>query len=296
MAPERNVREPDFAELDAEREVDLRGYWNALLARWWLPLAGLVAGLVIGYLLTLGGNQVYKASALVYLGQPFSGTAPIQGLPTNSTFVDKYVHSESAARVAAARAGLRPGQVRNNVSSKSVTGAKGALKAGQTPLFEITLTGKAPRKVQTATRSLADQVIRRISPYVDTKIRGYEALLTSLQQQIASNQKQIDQASAALGGSADLSPVEKLVLTTQANNAIQVQGQLTERRTETEQQLALSQQFERPSIQAPPVPVKTTARSTRNSMLVGAVIGLILGAFAALLWERVATRFRRDTV
>src|SRR5438105_674879 len=102
MPAETKLREPpDFTELDAEREVDLKRYWNALVDRWWLPLGGLVAGVIIGYLLALGGNQVYKATATLYLGQPFSGSTPIQSLNTNPATVNQMIHSEAAARVAA---------------------------------------------------------------------------------------------------------------------------------------------------------------------------------------------------
>jgi len=38
-------RDPD---LDAEREVDLGRYLDALVARWWLPVLGLLIGVVIG--------------------------------------------------------------------------------------------------------------------------------------------------------------------------------------------------------------------------------------------------------
>ena len=37
------------ADLDAEQEVDLGRYWNAVVARWWLPLAGLLVGALIGW-------------------------------------------------------------------------------------------------------------------------------------------------------------------------------------------------------------------------------------------------------
>ena len=89
---------PDFADLEEEREVDLRKHWNALAARWWLPVIGLVAGLIVGYLFTLGGNQVYEATATLYLGQPYSGTSPLQGLATNPTYVSQLIHSEAEAR------------------------------------------------------------------------------------------------------------------------------------------------------------------------------------------------------
>ena len=41
------LREP---ELDLEREVDVRQYASTVAARWWLPLLGIVAGVVLGYL------------------------------------------------------------------------------------------------------------------------------------------------------------------------------------------------------------------------------------------------------
>jgi uncharacterized protein involved in exopolysaccharide biosynthesis len=294
MAQQTKLREPpEFAELDAEREVDLRRYWNALATRWWLPLLGLVAGLVVGYLLSLGGNQVYRATATLYLGQPFSGNSPIQGLATNPTYVNQKVHSEASARIAAAKSGLRPGQVRNNVSTKTITGAKGAVKAGQIPLVEIMLTGAAPRKVQLATLSLANQVVNQLSGYVNTKVRGYEALLASLNAQLASNQTRIDDLKTTLAGSSGLSSLDRLLIVTQLDNAVQQNGTLLQNKSLTEQQLSLAQDVEKPRVVNPPIPVKTTARSTRNSMLVGGAIGLLLGLLAALIWEPVVTRLRR---
>jgi uncharacterized protein involved in exopolysaccharide biosynthesis len=290
----RERRPPDLDELDVEREVDLRGYWNALLARWWLPVAGVVAGLIIGYLFTLGGNQVYEATALVSLGTPYSGTSTVQGLPTNATYVDKLVHSEYAARIAAAKAGLRPGQVRNNVSTKSVGGAKGALKAGQTPLYEISLTGAVPRKVQIATLSLSNQVINQISGYVRTKISGFETLLASLNEQLDTNRLRINSLKRELANAKGLAPLNQLVIITQLDNAVQQSGTLYLSKTTTEQQLSLAKDVELPRIIAPPVPTKTTARSTRNSMLVGGVIGLILGIIAALVAEPVLRRVRKS--
>ncbi len=296
MPPETKVREPpEFAELDAEREVDLRRYWNALVTRWWLPLAGLVAGLIVGYLLSLGGNQVYKATAVLYLGQPFSGNSPVQGLSTNPSTVNEIIHSEASARKAAAAAGLRPGQVRNNVSSKTVTGAKGAIKSGQTPLVEISLTGKAPRKTAIATRVLAEEVVNENSVYVDTKIRTDKVLLASLEAQLASNQRHIDSLNAAIAGAQGLSPIDRLLLVTQADNAQTQNGQLVQNQVLTQQELSLAENIEKPRVIQQPVPVKTTARSTRNSMLVGGVIGLLIGLFAALLWEPVARRVSRAT-
>jgi uncharacterized protein involved in exopolysaccharide biosynthesis len=38
--------------------------------------------------------------------------------------------------------------------------------------------------------------------------------------------------------------------------------------------------------------VRTTARSRRNDVVVGALLGLLLGIIAALAWEPVAARRR----
>jgi uncharacterized protein involved in exopolysaccharide biosynthesis len=286
---------PDFAELDDEREVDLRKYWNALVARWWLPVVGLVAGLIVGYLFTLGGNQVYQATATLYLGQPYSGNSPIQGLATNPTYVSQVIHSQAEARRAAAAAGLRPGQVRNNVSTQTIAGAKGALKAGQTPLVSITLTGNSPKKVALATRVLAQDVIDQLSGFVDQKIAGYETLARSYKLQLASNRGRVASAQAAIkAAGGNVAPLDLLVLNSNLDAAIQEQGQLLQAQALNDQQLSQAQNVEKPQFVDRPVPVKTTARSTRNSMLVGGAIGLILGIIAALIWAPISRRVAKD--
>ena len=93
---ERRARpaEPTF---DAEQEVDLRRYWSTVTARWWLPLVGLIAGAVIGYLLSLGGANVFRAETIVYLGQPFYGGNQIPSPNTNPSAVRTIVNSAFTA-------------------------------------------------------------------------------------------------------------------------------------------------------------------------------------------------------
>jgi uncharacterized protein involved in exopolysaccharide biosynthesis len=290
---ERESKAPDFVDVDEEREVDVRRYWNALVARWWLPLVGLVAGLVVGYLFTLSGNQVYEATATLYLGQPYSGTSQLQGLATNPSYVSEVIKSEAEARRAAAAAGLRPGQVKNNVSTQTISGAKGALKAGQTPLVSITLQGNSPKKVAVATTFLANDIVNQLSGFVDQKIKGFETLDRSYKLQLASNKQRVAAAQAAIrSAGTDLSPLDLLVLNSNLDAAIQQQGQLFQAQALNQQLLSQAENVEKPQIVDRAIPVKTTARSTRNSMLVGGAIGLILGIIAALLWGPVAGRVR----
>src|SRR5256885_12435766 len=80
--PPSRTLPPDFAEED---EVDLGRYWRPIAARWWLLLAGIVVGLILGYLVSLSSGSVWQASALLYLGNPLSvgGGSPVSSLGQN---------------------------------------------------------------------------------------------------------------------------------------------------------------------------------------------------------------------
>ena len=170
---------------DAEREVDLRSAWTRITARWWLPVAGLVIGAVLGVLVSVGGGDVYRGRTLLYLGQPFttSGGGQIQSLATNPKTVSQIIRSEAALRRAAAASGLTLGQLRGNVTSQAVVSAGRARNVS--PLVEITVDAPARAKAERAADSLADSVIDSVSTYVDQKIE-------LLNRQIASSSAELD--------------------------------------------------------------------------------------------------------
>jgi len=91
---------------DAEQEVDLGRYWSAIVARWWLPLLGLIVGVIVGYLISLGGKQVWNASSTVYIGASYSiiGGNLLQGPQANPATVG------TIARAGLDRAGRREGR------------------------------------------------------------------------------------------------------------------------------------------------------------------------------------------
>ena len=63
---------------------------------------------------------------------------------------------------------------------------------------------------------------------------------------------------------------------------------------EARQLLNLAESVESSRVVEPAAAVKTTARSSRTSLLVGAVLGLLVGAIVALAAEPFAARRRRD--
>jgi capsular polysaccharide biosynthesis protein len=291
-ARERERRLPD---IDAEDELDVGRYWNALAERWWLPVLGLIGGIIVGYLLSVGGKQVYQAKATIYPGQPLSivGTTQIQSLSTNPSAVRQVVTSPYAQEIAERAAGLRPGSLRGHVTSAAVTGATVTSRlTGQSQLVTITVDGAQRRKIAIAANTLAKIATQRISAgYVAQKIATLKAQLASVNESLHSLDVLIRQYRAS-ASSAGLSPTDKLIIASQLNGAAQQRSQIVDQQVNTKQLLTLAQTVEQSSVLTPARSVKATARSRRNSALVGAAIGLLLGILAALLWEPAARRWR----
>ena len=272
-----STREPD---LEAEQEVDLGRYWSAIVARWWLLLAGLVVGALIGYLVSLGGKQVWDASATVYLGASYSvvGGTLLQGPQANPSTVGTIARAESSIEQAAAQAGMRPGDLRGNVSTTTISTGAGAstLRVTANPLVRITVQASTRRKAQIAANALAQVVVSRLSPYADRKIAGLQDRINADQQQVEAIQRQ-----ERSGADATAKAVFALHL-----------GDVLDDQLQAKQLLIQVQEVERPAVLTRAAATKTTARSRRNSVVVAAFLGLLIGLFAALAWEPLFRRRR----
>ena len=286
----------DSPDLDAEREVDLRRHWNTIATHWWLPLAGLAAGIVIGYLISLGGAQVYKAKAVVYLGQPLSGSGvQVQSQATNPTTVRQIVTSEATIAAVARRVGLKPSQLRGHIATQAVTGA--ITRLGQNPLVALTVTGHLRGKVGRAANALANMVTNSpaLASYSQTKITNLRTLVEGEQAALGALDASTRKLQAALKGGAGLSTAEQLILLGQLNGLQTQRLSIVDQLTTNQQQLALAEDVEAPQVITRGVATKTTARSRRNTVLVSALIGLILGGIAALLYEPARRVVRRHS-
>lgn len=264
---------------EAEQEVDFGRYGRLLVARWWLPVLGLVVGAVVGYALALGGNQQFKATTTVYLGQPYSasGNVQLQAAQTNPSTARQIAHSEVVVQKVARECKAKPGDLRGGISTQTISG--NIAKNGQTPLVSIGVLTKKRRLAACAANAFGHEVIDHISAFANQKIKNFSA-------QVTNDERQINQFNQALSSSA-LSVTDKLVL----------QGRLAQAeadRLSTSQLLTQAKIIEAPSILTGAAAQKVTARSRRNTVVVAALIGLIVGALAALLWDGVAVRLRRS--
>ncbi|MFN2471675.1 MAG: hypothetical protein ABR583_11955 [Gaiellaceae bacterium] len=290
----RGRREEHDIDVGPEQEVDVRRYWDRIAAHWWLPAAGLALGLALGFVLAAGGKQVYKAEATLSLGTPLTPTSnnQVPSFQTHPSVVREIITSEAALRRAARQAGLRVGQLRGKVSTQTIGGARRA-PSGQAQLTKISVTGSSRRKTARAANALAAIVVEDVSGYVNAKITGLERELQAQQSRIKSLDRRIATFDRAVRQSTNLPAVEQLVIVTQLGNLEERRAVAEESEAETTTLLALAEEFEKAQIIESAAATKTTARSTRNSMLVGGLLGLLLGALAALLWEPVM-RWRRD--
>lgn len=263
---------------EAEQEVDFGRYWRLLAARWWIAAAGLVVGAVIGYLIALGGSQVFKATATLYLGQPYtaSGNSQLQSAQTNPSAVRVVAHAESSIAKAASACKAKPGLFRGGVSTQTVSG--NIAKNGQTPFVSLTVQSKKRKVASCAANQLAATVVDKLSAFANQKLRNFE-------NQIAVFNNDITQINDALKNSS-VSSTDKLILLQRLTNDQQNKLNIS-------QLVVEANQVEKPYVLTGAHSTKVTARSRRNSVVVAALIGLVIGVIVALMWDGVAAGMAR---
>ena len=285
--------------LDEEQEVDLSSAWQRLKLRWWLPVGGLVVGAVVGIALALSGGSVWRAQTIVYLGQPFAplGGGQIQSLATNPRTVGEIIRSEAALKNASDASGIPVSRLRSGIATRELLAA-GQLR-GINPLMEITVKGSGKRKVELAAAALADRVTERVSVYVTEKVALLEEQVKTGEIQLAEVNARIRSAQAqqaAIIADRSIPLEQRLLVTSNLNSVITTadarRAAIQDATAEAGQLLNLAESVESSRVVEPAAASKTTARSSRSSLLVGALIGLIVGAIAALVVDPIAGRRR----
>ena len=276
---------------NAEREVDLRSGWARITARWWLPVGGLFLGAILGVLVSIGSGDVFKAEALIYLGQPFTpgGGGQIQNLQTNPKTVSEIIRSEAATRAAAAAAGMSPAGLRGNVTSTPVVQA-GQVARNFTPLVQIAVRAPTRVKSEKAADSYANTVTTEVVPYVDRKILLLKRQIANNESQLQDIGARIDSALAqqqAANADPTLSLAEKLLVSTNSNATVNAaesrRGSTVADLNGARQLLALAENVELSRVVQPAVAVRASATGRRNAAAIGGLAGLVLGAIAALI-------------
>lgn len=282
-------------DLGAEREIDLRSWLEALRNRWWIALAGLIVGALIGGVYSLSGGSTYNAVAYIAPGQAFnpSGSSPVLTYLTNQTAINTLATSAAAVEYAANKAGVPVGKLRGHVSTSAVnqTTSSSSSTNRNAVLVAIQVQLDKKLKAEEAAEALARFIkTETTSSYVRQSIGIYTTLINNLTQRQTTSQARVaalDRASKQPGLTLD----QQLLIAIQLDQAQATLGQTINSLETTKQQRILAQQVEQTQIIQHARAQKTTARSRRNSVVVGAVIGVLIGAIVAIV---VGLRSRRS--
>jgi hypothetical protein len=293
-APDKRERERD---VEAEQEIDLGRIWRSTIARWWLPLVGLVIGAIIGLLVSLGTGKQWKASAEVYLGQPLGvgSSAPVSSAPTSLGLATAYINSLYALRHASKASGIPVSRLNGKIAVKPILGLTGTKIGQPAPLMIISVTGAKAGETEKAAQDLSKLVVAQFQPYAAQKVKIIQERLNQEQAQIADvNQrlKEAQDAQARLATSAaDSALVASYaqIITTLSNERFASQSDITS----AKQSIAQAQGVEAPRIVSPALSANQGGPSRRSGVVIGAIIGFVLGLLAAILWDPIA-RMRRS--
>ncbi len=282
-------------DLGVEREIDLRRWKDAVLAYWWVAVAGLVLGIVVGSVYSLGGGTSYTASATIARGQVFNpaGTSSVLGYLSSPVAIQNFVTAPATLDKVATKIGIGAGELRGHVSVATLTDTGVPSTANTNSiLIQITVRLSKPKKAEDAANALAALVKSdTTSSYVRESIAQYKVKLGNYAARIKTLQTRIASVNAVLANPAGLTALDQLLVASELDSAEASLGQTLDSQTTVQQELTLAELVETTQIIPPPAKAqKTLARSRRNSVLFGALIGLVLGSIAATVYGLRARR------
>jgi uncharacterized protein involved in exopolysaccharide biosynthesis len=272
------------ADLGAEREIDLRRWRDAILARWWFVAAGLVAGLIIGGLYSLSGASNYQATVTIQPAQVFNPAGnPVLNYTSSPLAIQVLVTSSDALTKAAAKAHMPLAELQGHVSTSSISTIAGPVTIRGTVLIQVTVSLPQAKRAQDAANALGAYIEHATEgPYVKESLKIYQQRDITWTQRLNSAQRAINSYDSTIA-TTKLSAFDKLVLVTELDAAIERQGNLQDKLIANQQAQTLAQQIELAQIINPAAAAKVTSRSRGTSLLFGALIGVIVGAIVALV-------------
>lgn len=294
------------AQPPPSREVRVSDYARRVARRWYVVVAAVVIAVGLVFLRAVSGNtNQATATAIVYLGQPIgpSGGGVITQTPqANPQIAVSYVRSPQVLQKAAARAGIHASlgsHVSVIATNPSVGGTAGANTKGGSGAPTISITVEGPwsrRAVQTATESLANQLLAFENRYPTSKRELLTARISSEKVQVASLKSQLVKAQAAVAAieKSSLGPEQKAAT---AGPWSQVLATVTIRLGDQSTQLANDQislqtvtSIESAQFISHAAAHSVGAVKRRSSLVIAAFIGLIVGIGLALLWDALRVR------
>jgi hypothetical protein len=285
-------------DLEAEQEIDLGRIWRSTIARWWLPLLGLVVGAIIGLLVSLGGGKQWKATGEVYLGQPLGvgSSSPVSSAPTSLGLATAYINSLYALRHASKASGVPVSRLNGKITVKPILGLTGTKIGQPAPLMLISVTASKAKEAQKAAEDLSKLVVAQFQPFASQKVAIIQDRLTQEEAQIGDINRRLAEAQDAMvaaakaGGNSQNVINWSTIVATLSNQRFASQSDITS----AKQSIAQARGVEAPRIVSPALSANQGGPSRRSGVLIGAIIGFVLGLLAAILWDPVARTVRSN--
>jgi capsular polysaccharide biosynthesis protein len=266
---------PSF-DPEAEQEVDFGRYLRLLAAAGgssWPGFSSEPSSVAVAP----GGTQTFKAIATLYLGQPYSASGNVSSRPRRRTeHCPPDRPPEIVIDKVAAQCKAKPGDFRGGISTQTISGS--IVRNGQTPLVSVAVQAKKRRLAACVANGLAREVVDRLVGVREPEDQQLPGADHERPAQDQRNQR----------GASELVAVADRQARPSAPASSAEDAKLS-----TSQLLLQASQVEKPKILTGAAAQKVTARSRRNTLVVSALIGLVLGAIVALLWDGVAAGLAR---
>jgi capsular polysaccharide biosynthesis protein len=276
--------------------IDVGSWFKTLLRNWWVILALVVLGAVVGGVVTMLTPKEYSATSSVYIGQTTDALGQaMAGLNSNPKAATQLLASQALLDQAAQATGMKMTSSRlrreTTVETPSQT-IKTSVSAVNIVVITVTDTKKV--RATAAANALADTLVAKLSPSVEAKV-------TLLEQQLAQGSKAEAAATARSNASqAAITAIAKgggtaaekaaaaapYVAVSQAAASELATWQVADQATAL--RLEVAKTVEVPQIlHVAKVPDSPSGPSRTLNVAAGALAGLVVGVIVAFVRRRV---------
>ena len=276
--------------------IDVGSWFTTLLRNWWVILALVVLGAVVGGVLTMLTPKEYSATSSVYIGQTTDALGQaMAGLNSNPKAATQLLASQALLDQAAQATGMKMTSSRlrreTTVETPSQT-IKTTVSAVN--IVVITVTDTKKLRATAAANALANALVAKLSPSVEAKVILLEQQLAegTKAEAAATARSNVSQAAilaiAKGGGSAAEKAVSAApyVAVSQAAASelatLQVADQATALRLEVAKTVEMPQ-----LLHVAKVPDSPSGPSRTLNVAAGALAGLVIGVIVAFVRRRI---------
>jgi len=276
--------------------IDVGSWFRTLLRNWWVILALVVLGAVVGGVVTVLTPKEYSATSSVYIGQTTDALGQaMAGLNSNPKAATQLLASQALLNEAARATGMKMTSSRlrreTTVETPSQT-IKTTVSAVNIVVITVTDTKKV--RAAAAANALANALVAKLSPSVEAKITLLEQLLADGTKAEAAATARANASQAAItaiakgGGTAaeKAAAAAPYVAVSQAAASelatLQVADQATALRLEVAKTVEMPQ-----ILHVAKVPDSPSGPSRTLNVAAGALAGLVVGVIVAFVRRRV---------